>query len=385
MKAEFLATIGYHRGHEQNAYLVSIKTELRELKSKKIVLLGCGEESYIAEKCLFEKGITVWKYADNNSGLAHKKIRGKEILLPFDLFQEDVHFVITVPKRFIGGARLQMLAHNIDDYSIFTLIEGHSFFEENNSIHQSLMDGINFICFEEERIEDAIPYCGYSHGKDGSKIGALNWLVGSTQWSYPGYYWTHSFLDNHENGSVLEIGPGYGLFSYVLLKDFSRINIHLFLLGNPNKGELVVPTNGYDKGLIKVITKFSDRITYEYRRIEYDGAIDRQFDLIIMTEVFEHFALNPIDSLASIKKMLRDDGRFLLTTPNSIHLPTFRDWKDLPTRNEVSEERYLQLLEIGHVYQYSYEELIEIIDKAGFAVEKYQTSELSHNFLLKKK
>ncbi|MCR5420399.1 MAG: class I SAM-dependent methyltransferase, partial [Lachnospiraceae bacterium] len=122
-----------------------------------------------------------------------------------------------------------------------------------------------------------------------------------------------------------------------------------------------------------------------FGRIERDkDLITEKYDLIIMTEVFEHFALNPVPIMRMIKDSLSCDGRMLLTTPNWGHLPTFATWRDLPDDNETDETRYGELLECGHVYQYDYNEMAEIIKEAGFEIEYYELSESNnHNLFLK--
>ena len=253
---------------------------------------------------------------------------------------------------------------------------------ENDRLYQVVIEGINTICFEKESTKKALPYIGYSLGGDGSRLGNANWLIKSTGWSHPGYVWIDRWLADMKNAEILEIGPGFGLMSYAFLKLYPHISISWMIFGDENKIELA--DNGYEKGLRKVKNAFEEgRINYFFGRIERDNKISNTFDVILMTEVFEHFALNPVKTLERIKTLLRPGGRLLLTTPNWGHLPTFNSWKELPENDETEEQRYLELLRCGHVYQYSKSELDDIFSDAGLKIEKYEVSESNnHNYLL---
>ena len=79
--------------------------------------------------------------------------------------------------------------------------------------------------------------------------------------------------------------------------------------------------------------------------------IRKTYDLIILTEVFEHFVLNPVNILKKIKGALSVDGRVILTTPAWGHVDIYKTWKDLPDSCDVNKEQYLRLTKCGHIYQ----------------------------------
>jgi SAM-dependent methyltransferase len=93
------------------------------------------------------------------------------------------------------------------------------------------------------------------------------------------------------------------------------------------------------------------------------------FDLVVMTEVFEHLYLNPIVTMREIMRILRPGGFLYLTTPNGLGLrklvkvarkgrfqDIYQQWKNL-------EETGL----MGHVHEYSPREVGEFIKDCGYA------------------
>ena len=113
---------------------------------------------------------------------------------------------------------------------------------------------------------------------------------------------------------------------------------------------------------------------------------DRKYDLIVMTEVFEHFAINPVETMRMIGNALKKNGRILLTTPDYNNLYTYRSWIELPRLEDVDETRYRELLNCGHVYQYTRKEIEQILFEADLEIELYEQSDSSnHNICIKKR
>ena len=383
MVLEWLSNLGYRRGHEMNAYLLGMNDGFEFLKNKKIFLFGAGENGFLTQTVLRDKGIDIAGYIDNNEALIGKSIGGKNIFSLYDLINEKIYIIISVDEKHIAEVRLQLMVMNIIDYSIFFRMHGHSFITENKEINEIIIEAINYICFNDEEPNNALPYYGFSMGGDGAKLGNINWLIKSTEWSHPGYNWLDCLYERNKNIKVLEIGPGYGLLSYYLLRRYENAKIDWLLFADSNKKELDL-NNSYERSLNKIKKLYNDRVNYRFGMIEIDEKLmTEKYDLILMTEVFEHFALNPIQTMKEIRKHLKADGQMLLTTPNWGHLPTIKSYKDLQTNKDISFDRYKELLFLGHVYQYSKNEMNEILKDAGFRVDKYEVSESNnHNYLL---
>jgi len=104
---------------------------------------------------------------------------------------------------------------------------------------------------------------------------------------------------------------------------------------------------------------------------------DHAYDLVLMCETLEHFNFNPLPVLAEVNRVLRPSGALYLALPNqaslgnrvslltgrSIHNPV-RDFElQLSTRGNM-------LVGI-HWREYTRAELLELLELAGFAVERH--------------
>ena len=379
MKIEYLDKIGYIRGGLQGGFLIDMTgcgIDSIKKSGKKIVLLGVGENAFFAETLLLRRGVAVYGYADNSAKLQGKFLRGKEIGNPYDLFErEDVYFIITTQIQHTSDVRLQFMAHHICDYGIFLNTNFHDFMDEDPELHRQLMEAVNEICFREETTETVLPYGEWRNGNPGD----CNWMLKSTRWSHWAYLWEREILRQSDK-DVLEIGPGYGLMSLVLLKEFPDVRLDWIILGEEN--------SQFVSGLKKIKKWYGAQIHEIWGEVERDRfhMPEKRYDLIIMTEVFEHFVLKPLKVLGKIGRALQDNGVLILTTPDWGHVHIYRQWEDMPEDADVDDARYERLLQCGHVYQYRKEELEDIFTRCGLTVVKYMRSDSgNHNYMLKKR
>jgi SAM-dependent methyltransferase len=95
------------------------------------------------------------------------------------------------------------------------------------------------------------------------------------------------------------------------------------------------------------------------------------FDVIIMTEVLEHFNFQPVPTLMKIRQALAPGGRFFLSTPDVLdwgQQKYYRRLRDLPLPS-----RNLPIVD-DHVWIYSRQELETAVKAAGFVIEKLSYS-----------
>ena len=102
------------------------------------------------------------------------------------------------------------------------------------------------------------------------------------------------------------------------------------------------------------------------------------FDLIICSEVMEHLIVSPLIYLEKFRRVLKKNGRLLITTPNAAGLH-----KRIPLM--LGRSSYFPLTELyntkpgdGSVYhrhnrEFTIDELCEVVEKAGFTVQKQTT------------
>ena len=387
MNIEFLETIGYQRGIERNAYLINMNHGLDDAvaKGKRIFLLGVSENCYIAERLLEDRNIKVCGYADNSLKKQRRNLRRGTIQDVRELLKnKDVYFIITTTEYSIFQVRLQMLVANIKEYSIFSIIDGNCFKYENDGLHKAYMEGVNCICFEDEKPEVALPQCPYASSLEGKALLPLINVMRVTEWSHYAYIWADDFLSRFDSADMLEIGPGDGLFSYIMLSRHSNIKVTWMIFGDKKKSK----EEGFENHLSKVKKCFASRINSIYGMLEVDDDLLKQkYKLIVLTEVFEHFVLNPLNTIEKLSNALEEDGRIVLTTPAWGHQGPYDSWKDIPDYINISGiDRYYELMKLGQVYQYDKNELDDIFEKAGLCVEKYRVSDRNnHNYMLKKK
>lgn len=117
-------------------------------------------------------------------------------------------------------------------------------------------------------------------------------------------------IDSQPSGEVLEIGPGYGLLSSLLLTK-----------GNYN---------------LTVVEPFLElhylqNTKYEHFKMDLDTFLktksNKNYDLIILFDVIEHLQ-NPLTSLSQLNKKLNQNGVLIIQTPNytSLMQYTVKHW-----------------------------------------------------------
>jgi len=118
---------------------------------------------------------------------------------------------------------------------------------------------------------------------------------------------------------------------------------------------------------------------------------DEHFDLVIAGEIIEHMTYDPMHLLLESRRVLREGGYLLVTTPNIASITSVA--KTLGGRdNPQIYPNYKMPVpgaeeEIGHVREYTLYELGEAVKSAGFEIDQLFTSYLEeyagHRPLLK--
>lgn len=101
-----------------------------------------------------------------------------------------------------------------------------------------------------------------------------------------------------------------------------------------------------------------------------------EFDAVLFNEIFEHLRIDPIFTLREALRVLKPGGVLLLSTPN---LRSFRGLRNLILHNRgyaVSAGVYEQYAKLetlghmGHVREYTTDEVVDFLGRIGFRVEK---------------
>ena len=105
---------------------------------------------------------------------------------------------------------------------------------------------------------------------------------------------------------------------------------------------------------------------------------DEHFDLVVAGEIIEHMTYDPMHLLLESRRVLRDGGALLVTTPNAGSITSVAktlDGHDNPQifflygRPQADDPG-----EIGHVREYTAHELGEAVKAAGFEVQRLFTT-----------
>jgi SAM-dependent methyltransferase len=153
---------------------------------------------------------------------------------------------------------------------------------------------------------------------------------------------------------ILDIGCGYGTLLGVATRIYgargSCMDVTPYLLGPVAAGRKLEFTRG---------------------NVELDPipVTSGGYDLIIMTEVLEHFNFQPVPTLTKIRKALAPEGLLLLSTPDAAQWGTtqkyYKRLEDLPMPSPG------KAIIDDHVWQYTEGELRRVIREAGFRVVRW--------------
>lgn len=99
---------------------------------------------------------------------------------------------------------------------------------------------------------------------------------------------------------------------------------------------------------------------------------DAHFDLVTCFEVIEHLRHDPMFMLLEIHRVLRGDGTLVLSTPNASCWDSLARVAGLESPFMFSS--YMaDLSGIGHTKEYSVNELRQLLENAGFTIDKLST------------
>lgn len=114
------------------------------------------------------------------------------------------------------------------------------------------------------------------------------------------------------------------------------------------------------------------RCDVERERLPFD---DSSFDVVIFNELFEHLRINPIFTMSEALRVMKPDGRLLMSTPNLRSLAGIVNFLLRNKAHSCSGNIYAQyeklekLGHMGHVREYTTREVIDFLKQVGFGIE----------------
>lgn len=272
----------------------------------------------------------------------------------------------------------QLRVHGEKLYAVAMMETYHAYTENGKQtiLQEFTMDAISRILCSGKTITEII-HPVINVGSGGNIMLPFDELCWSTTWIHHLMQWFNEKYNGksfHKAKTMLEIGPGKGLFSAVVHRMNSCIQIEWLMFDMMDKSVEAVEGryNWWPANMFRAYFGMIEEPQYK---------IDKKFDIIVMTEVMEHFSANPRAALCKIADMLEEDGELYLSTPDWGHLPIYDTYYDIPDFTSVEEYRAAY---IGHSYQYTKAELFQILDECGLRVERYAlTDGNNHNLLVR--
>jgi SAM-dependent methyltransferase len=110
-----------------------------------------------------------------------------------------------------------------------------------------------------------------------------------------------------------------------------------------------------------------DLVTWDLEATPYPLE-DDSFDVVIMTEVFEHLRDYPVRSLEEARRVLRPGGRLYFTTPNAAYI--LNRLQLLRGRSVATplQDWIGGLPHARHAREYTFDEVRHLMSAAGFTV-----------------
>ena len=174
--------------------------------------------------------------------------------------------------------------------------------------------------------------------------------------------WDVDFLTAHYRfASCVNVGGAPFLFEYLLEK--TRADLKLVSLDlNPARFPQAPKILGTE-----VIEMDIENATAS--AIECLG----EFECVVFCEIFEHLRINVLRTMRLLSKLMSAEGILYLTMPNGLGRSAWLKFLQGRTGPDpVSEWRKLcQIGHMGHVREYSFREIVGVLEECGLVLERY--------------
>jgi 2-polyprenyl-3-methyl-5-hydroxy-6-metoxy-1,4-benzoquinol methylase len=362
----------YFRSQKQiGGFLLSECTQSALFKYP-ITIFGAGSGGYILRSLLLKHNFEVRGYADNNAAYWNNRLGGLYVSEPSKRVFSATIPIVAVPLNALWQVKSQLFRLGICDFGVF--FEWAYPFSESDKYGRIVLDVINeIINLYFKNVEEIIQ----NMSSDTQYLTLVGNLLNAAGWTESiSEYFDKCISDDGANKTLLDIGPGEGLLSKVAKKLKPELVIDWLSLSssksvykgfseNEANGKNLFPRSHYF-GIVEN-PDFSVPVTYDY---------------IVLTEVFEHFASNPVSVMRNIKKFLNPQGFMFFSTPDWGRIPIYSNYREMPEYAEINNEFDKWLF--GHTYQYSQSELFEIFKQSGFQVLHYSRNLSGHHQIVLK-
>ncbi len=173
--------------------------------------------------------------------------------------------------------------------------------------------------------------------------------------------WDVDFLvKNYEFSSCLNVGGAPFVFEYLIKKarpDLRMVSLDLDPKRFPEAGHVL------DVKIAEINIESPDSVA---------ARTLGQFDCVVFCEVFEHLRSNILKTMSLLRDLVAEGGILYLTTPNGLGLYAIREYLRGRTGSDPVKEwsKLTRLGHMGHVREYSRNEVCEVLRHCGFVLEK---------------
>lgn len=170
-------------------------------------------------------------------------------------------------------------------------------------------------------------------------------------------------------GPALELGANPYLMTF-LLERFTELDMTLAGFYGDDRKKLVQEVQWVDPDKATHIdVRTSDLFNMEAERFPY---ADSTFAVVLFCEIIEHLVMDPLHALREISRVLRPDGRLVISTPNVARLENVF----LLIDGVNIYDPYSGYGPYGrHNREYTMHDLVHLLRFAGFEVERQFTAD----------
>lgn len=118
----------------------------------------------------------------------------------------------------------------------------------------------------------------------------------------------------------------------------------------------------WGKKILRVDRYGEPHIRQDFNKFPYNFP-DEDLDMIISSEVIEHLN-NPLRFLKECKRILKDDGQILLTTPNAISLAEMA--------SAVKRQQHHNKVYTEHLYNWHKGNMQCLVEQAGLSIKEFR-------------
>ena len=345
--------------------------------SKKLVIFGagsCGCElryplaNYLRKNYSPLPQNPIHAYIDNNSEIAGRQISGIEVMSPqiIKANPNDYYIVIAASLVHSPWIKRQLLNYGVCEKDL-------AFYIPITTMDFELFGNKSYVDSVISAFTDAykhIPLIDID-------LNRLTIWISAIEWSNHLCKWILCDFNGRKNIRMLDIGPGMGIQSIALKKLLDITWIDVIECRN-------VPAEYASDNFRHLEENFN--INLEQGNIEtIECDFKEGFDIILFSQVLEHFHYHPVATMEKIISWLKPGGKLYLGVPdNRIRKgPRYYDtWKEMPI---YDPKHPLKITEYGHQFEYYYEEAIDLFDELKLQIERFErtTNDVDMLFTLK--